>query len=109
LTATYTIHMLNYFDHGIEWYPTVLCRNDEYILDAAENRGIDLPYSCRAGACTTCLSWQSFGSDCDQSDQTFLCDRQIEHGWVLMCVAYPTSDMTLYVKAEGAPNFDVCY
>ena len=63
----------------------------ESILDAGLRAGIELPYSCKSGACSTCRAKLSSG-EVDMDVNFALEDYELARGFVLTCQSHPVTD-----------------
>jgi ring-1,2-phenylacetyl-CoA epoxidase subunit PaaE len=64
------------------------------ILQSALDHKIQLPYSCRGARCSTCMA-KCISGNVKMSMNEVLTDQDIEQGWILTCVGYAASDVSL--------------
>jgi len=60
------------------------------VLDAALKQGLDAPYSCQGGICSSCLARITSGT-AEMKKNSILTDGEIAEGLILTCQAHPTS------------------
>lgn len=70
------------------------------LLDNLRDQGVDLPYGCKYGGCITCAAKLVDGA-VNQKAQVALNNRQINDGYVILCVARPQTDCTFEIGVES--------
>lgn len=68
------------------------------VLDAALKQGLDAPYSCQGGICSSCIAKITHGT-AEMKKNSILTDGEIAKGFILTCQAHPTS-AELYVDYD---------
>ena len=70
------------------------------LLKELREQGVDLPYGCEYGGCITCAA-KLINGEVDQSSQKALNNRQINNGYVVLCVARPKTDCEIEIGVES--------
>jgi ferredoxin len=96
MTQVYTIQIYN---RQTDTHHSVQVPADRYILMAAENRGVELPFACRNGACTTCAV-RVLSGELHQPEAVGLSPKLRAQGYALLCVSYPCSDLAVETQDE---------
>ena len=94
---TYRVTLI---DKSKDFEQTIAVPATESILEEAFEYGIKIPFECVVGSCAICQGKLITGT-VDQSEQIFLNEDQMAAGYVLPCVAKPTSDCTLEVELDN--------
>ena len=70
---------------------TFSMKKETSILEAALTKGLDAPYSCQGGICSTCLA-QVIEGKALMDNNSILSDEEVEEGLILTCQAHPITD-----------------
>jgi ring-1,2-phenylacetyl-CoA epoxidase subunit PaaE len=69
----------------------LLEKGRENIIDGAARNGIELPFSCKGGVCSTCRCKLTSG-EVDMDVKFALEDYEVARGFILACQSYPVTD-----------------
>ena len=75
-------------------------KGNKPLLIELREQGLDLPYGCQYGGCITCAA-KLIEGEIDQRAQVALNNRQINDGYVIMCVARAKTDCTFEIGVES--------
>jgi ferredoxin len=92
-------HTVRIHDRQEGTYHTVEVPEDRYILHTAESQGVELPFSCRNGACTTCAV-RVISGELYQPEAMGLSPELQRRGYALLCVSYARSDLEVETQDE---------
>ena len=70
------------------------------LLQELREQCVDLPYGCQYGGCITCAA-KLISGKVDQNRQVALNNRQINNGYIILCVARPLTDITIEIGVES--------
>jgi ferredoxin len=96
MTRSYTIKIYNRQTGSKH---TVRVPENRYILQNAENQGVELPFSCRNGACTACAV-RVVSGELHQPEAMGLSPELQKEGYALLCVSYPRSNVEVETQDE---------
>lgn len=77
---------------------TLFVEKDQYILEAALNSGIDLPYSCEQGWCLSCAV-KIISGKINQKDSRRFYKLDAENNFGLICSGTPETDLIIRSNA----------
>ncbi|UBF24860.1 2Fe-2S iron-sulfur cluster binding domain-containing protein [Kovacikia minuta CCNUW1] len=92
-------HTVRIRDRRTQTLHTIQVPEDRYILQTGENQGVNLPFSCRNGACTTCAV-RVISGEIYQPEAMGLSPHLRKQGYALLCVSYPHSDLEVETQDE---------
>lgn len=92
-------HTIRVYNRQKDTYHSFRVPDDRYILHSAEHQGVELPFSCRNGACTTCAVRVKAG-ELYQPEAMGLSVELQRQGYALLCVSYARSDLDVETQNE---------